>query len=107
MQFSPNTIGAGNTPPIFLYNVFFFPVTASITGTGVQGNTSTALALLTNPSVFGQAVTIQAKVTSTTPGTPTGTVTFKDCLAHPFCAFFPIATVTLSARHSNLKQSCL
>ncbi len=32
----------------------------------------------TNPSVFGQSVTFTAEVTSTSSGTPTGTVTFMD-----------------------------
>jgi hypothetical protein len=38
----------------------------------------TALASSANPAVFGQVVTITATVTKNAPGTPTGTVTFKD-----------------------------
>jgi len=44
----------------------------------VLAATSTSLAASVNPSVFGQAVTFTATVTSATPGTITGTVTFKD-----------------------------
>jgi hypothetical protein len=74
-----------------------FPTRGAITVTGVYsgdanftGNTatgtqnvgqvpsSTALSSSANPSVFGQAVTFTAKVTSTHVGTPTGTVTFTD-----------------------------
>src|SRR5262249_618158 len=39
---------------------------------------TTALASSVNPSVFGQSVTFTATVTSGSPGTPTGSVTFKD-----------------------------
>src|SRR5262249_12990035 len=41
-------------------------------------NTSTALSSDINPSIWGQVVTFTANVTSTGPGIPTGTVTFKD-----------------------------
>ena len=40
--------------------------------------TTTTLASSLNPSAFGQPVTFTATVKSTTSGTPTGTVTFKD-----------------------------
>jgi hypothetical protein len=39
---------------------------------------TTTLTSDTNPSVFGQSVTLTATVTSAQPGTPTGTVNFKD-----------------------------
>jgi subtilisin-like proprotein convertase family protein/plastocyanin len=41
-------------------------------------NTTTALSSNINPSIWGQVVTFTADVTSTGPGTPSGTVTFKD-----------------------------
>ena len=40
--------------------------------------TTISLASSLNPSTFGQSVTFTATVKSTTTGTPTGTVTFKD-----------------------------
>jgi YVTN family beta-propeller protein len=40
--------------------------------------TTTAVAPSINPAVLGQSVTFTATVTSTSPGTPTGTVTFFD-----------------------------
>jgi hypothetical protein len=41
-------------------------------------NTSTSLSSSLNPSIFGQSVTFTATVKSSTTGTPSGTVTFKD-----------------------------
>jgi len=57
-------------------------LSAASSGSGTQsvqsgGSTTTAVSSSTNPSVFGQAVTITAAVRSAA-GTPTGTVTFKD-----------------------------
>jgi hypothetical protein len=107
IQFSPQSVGAGNATLNVPFNNSFLPATASITGTGTAGATSTALSLLTNPSVFGQPTKFKAVVTSTAPGTPTGTVTFKDCFGHPFCAFFPIGTATLSGGAATLTVSFL
>ncbi|MDX6611148.1 MAG: fibronectin-binding autotransporter adhesin [Blastocatellia bacterium] len=50
-------------------------VTESVTAQGAA--TTTSLSSSFNPSAFGQSVTFTATVTSTA-GTPTGTVTFKD-----------------------------
>jgi hypothetical protein len=105
IQFSPQSVGAGNATLNVPFNNSF--LSASITGTGTAGTTSTALTLLRNPSVFGQPATFKAIVTSTAPGTPTGTVTFKDCFGHPFCAFFPIGTATLSGGAATLTVSFL
>ena len=107
IRFSPTTVGPGSATLNVPYNNFFFPATASITGTGIKGSTSTALALLTNPSVSGQAVKFRATVTSPTSGTPTGTVTFKDCFGQPLCAFLPIGTATLSGGTATLTISSL
>jgi hypothetical protein len=41
-------------------------------------DSSTSLSSSLNPSMFGQSVTFTATVKSSTTGTPTGTVTFKD-----------------------------
>ncbi|HTP05393.1 MAG TPA: Ig-like domain repeat protein, partial [Nitrospirota bacterium] len=43
-----------------------------------QAGTSTTLAANPNPSTYGNSVTFTANVISSTTGTPTGTVTFKD-----------------------------
>ncbi len=43
-----------------------------------QASTTTTVSSSANPSVFGQTVTFTATVSSTTSGTPTGTVQFKD-----------------------------
>jgi hypothetical protein len=58
----------------------FFASTSPVLTQTVQavGATSTSVVASVNPSVFGQAVTFTATVTSATPGTITGTVTFKD-----------------------------
>jgi hypothetical protein len=112
LKFNPNSVGPGNAllnvDYKFLFNSFASTLSANVTGNGVQGATSIALALLTNPSVFGQAATFQATVTSSTPGTPTGTVTFKDCFnPHPFCAILPIGSGTLSGGVARLTVSSL
>ena len=107
IRFSPTSVGPGSATLNVPYNNFFFPATASITGTGTQSVTSTALALLTNPSVSGQAVKFRATITSPTSGTPTGTVTFKDCFGHPLCAFLSIGTATLSGGAATLTISSL
>ena len=51
--------------------------TPNIIPTSNQGATTTAVSSSANPSVFGQSVTFTATVSSTS-GTPSGTVTFKD-----------------------------
>jgi uncharacterized repeat protein (TIGR01451 family) len=51
--------------------------TASFALTNTKATTSTAVSSSPNPSNFGQSVTFTATVTSTA-GTPTGTVQFKD-----------------------------
>jgi hypothetical protein len=61
--------------------------------------TSTAVASSLNPSLFGQAVTFTATVTST-GGTPTGTVTFKDGAT-------TLGTGTLTSSKATFKTSTL
>jgi hypothetical protein len=53
------------------------PSTSPVLSEVVQkANTTTALISSLNPSTFEQSLTITATVSSSTPGTPTGTVTF-------------------------------
>ena len=52
--------------------------TASFALTNTKAPTSTAVTSSLNPSNLGQSVTFTATVSSTTGGTPTGTVQFKD-----------------------------
>jgi len=56
---------------------FATSTSSSLTQTVNQATTTTAVASGTNPSTYGQSVTFAATVTSS-GGTPTGTVTFKD-----------------------------
>jgi hypothetical protein len=49
-----------------------------LTQTVNKAATATSLTSAPNPSTFGQTVSFTATVASTTSGTPTGTVTFKD-----------------------------
>ena len=56
---------------------FATSTSAVLTQTVNQNNSATAISSGTNPSTFGQSVTFTATVTSS-GGTPTGTVTFKD-----------------------------
>ena len=74
--------------------------------------TTTTVTVSSNPSVFGQLVTFTATVTGS-PGTPTGTVTFKDgstslataSLSSGTCTFstasLPAATHTITANYSG------
>ena len=63
------------------------------------GASATAVTSLTNPSVFGQSVTLKATVTGT-GATPTGTVTFTEGGA-------PLGTGTLAAGSATLAISTL
>jgi hypothetical protein len=64
-----------------------------------QASSSTSLASSLNPSTFGAAVTFTATVTST-GGTPTGTVTFKDGTT-------TLGTGALSSGKATFKTSTL
>ena len=73
------TVGAHSITSSYSGSVEFTTSTSpALTQTVNKAATSTALAASLNPTVFGQAVTFTATVTSTTPGTISGTVTFKD-----------------------------
>ena len=63
-------------------------------------STTTTLSSSSNPSVYGQAVTFAATVTSAGPSTPTGTVRFKD-------GTLGIGSATLSGGVATLTKSTL
>jgi hypothetical protein len=73
--------------------------------------TTTALSSSVNPSTLGQSTTFTAKVTSTSPGTPTGTVMFFDGAAQigmgslnaQAIAMFPTTALALGS-HSITAQ---
>jgi hypothetical protein len=69
-------------------------------GFTIQGRTTTALASSANPSTSGKSVTFTATVTSTSAGTPTGSVTFKDGTT-------TLATKTLSGGKATFTTSSL
>jgi len=56
---------------------FYASTSAAISGTVNQASSTTGLGSSPNPSTYGQSVTFTATVTSSA-GTPTGSVTFKD-----------------------------
>lgn len=66
---------AGNYSGDSLYKPKALP---SLTQTVVQANTTLSLSTTANPSIFGQPLTVTAKVTPAFTGTPTGTVTFTE-----------------------------
>jgi hypothetical protein len=78
VAFDPSFVGTGNASLNAPDNTFFGVTSVPISGTGVQAGTSTSVSSSLNPSTFGQAVTFTAQVLSSTAGTPTGTVTFKN-----------------------------
>jgi len=53
------------------------PQLTALSGNGVTAS-NTTLTSAPNPSIFGETVTLTAQVTSNAPGTPTGTVIFKN-----------------------------
>ena len=110
VKFNPHSVGPGNAVLNVNYhgnfNNFDSTLTASVTGTGVQASTSTSLVSLANPSVSGQRVTFQASVTSSTPGQPTGTVTFYHTRPFPFPPF-ALGTGTLSGGIATFTTSTL
>jgi hypothetical protein len=105
LQYFPTFVGNGFATLNVPYNNGGL-IAASVTGTGVQANTSTAVVSSANPSVHGQPVTFTATVSSATFGTASGTVTFRDC-AGSICAFQTIGTATLSGGVASLTTSSL
>jgi hypothetical protein len=78
--FTTSTLAAGSHSITGVYGGdtnFAGSSSPAITQTVNRATSSTSLASSLNPSTFGAAVTFTATVTST-GGTPTGTVTFKD-----------------------------
>jgi hypothetical protein len=78
VAFSPRFVGAGNASLNVPDNTPATVTSVPLSGTGVQAGTSTSIGSSLNPSTFSQAVTFTAQVLSSTAGTPTGSVTFKD-----------------------------
>lgn len=77
-------------------------VTASVTGSAnvIVGATATIVTSSPNPSAPGTSVTLQATVTPTPPGTPTGDVTFKD-------GSTTLGTASLTGGTASLNTSAL
>jgi hypothetical protein len=71
-------VGSHSMTAQYSGDTFDNSVTSAALAHQVLAATSTSLAASLNPSVFGQGVTFTATVTSATPGTMTGSVTFKD-----------------------------
>ena len=80
-SFTTSTLGVGNHSITAAYSgdANFAPSTSPVlTQTVLAHQTTTVLTSSPNPSVPGQPVTFQAVVTTTGPGTPTGTVRFVE-----------------------------
>jgi Bacterial Ig-like domain (group 3) len=72
----------------------------SLVETITAAPTTTALAAMPNPAMLGSAITLQATVTSTVSGTPTGSVAFVDGTSS-------LGTVPLSGNTASLMTSSL
>ncbi len=72
------TFGSHDLTATFNADATFDTSTSSTVNQFVQGTTTTVVASNNNPSVFGQSVTLTATVSSSFPGSPTGSVTFYD-----------------------------
>jgi autotransporter-associated beta strand protein len=80
--FTISTLSVGTHNIIAVYNSDGFPdrydgSSGSFTQLVGQAGTTTVLTSAPNPSNYGQSVTLTATVSSTTSGTPTGTVVFR------------------------------
>jgi autotransporter-associated beta strand protein len=78
--FTTSSLAAGGHPITAQYSgdsSFLTSTSSLLTQTVGAGATTTSIASSLNPSALGQQVTFTATVTGS-PGTPTGTVTFKD-----------------------------
>jgi hypothetical protein len=62
----------------YLGDTKFEPSSGTVVQVVERYPTTTTLSSRPNPSIFGQAVTLTATVSSAAPGGPTGTVTFKN-----------------------------
>jgi hypothetical protein len=81
--YSTNTLGVGShrISAVYLGNsTFASNTTARYQSVAKAGTTTNTPSSSTNPSIFGQLVTVTATVVVKSPGSglPTGTVTFKD-----------------------------
>jgi hypothetical protein len=79
-KFSTKTLAVGSHSITAVYNgaTYFTTSTSSAVTQVVENATTTTLVSSLNPAEFGQYVKFTATVTSTSSGTPTGTVTFKN-----------------------------
>jgi uncharacterized repeat protein (TIGR03803 family) len=77
VTFTPAAAGARTAQLSVTDNAGGSPQTILLSGTGTLATTATSVTSSVNPSVFNQAVSFTATVSSTT-GTPSGTVTFYD-----------------------------
>lgn len=77
VQFQPAQLGNRIGSLSVNDNATGSPQLTALSGNGVTAS-NTTLTSAPNPSMFGETVTLTAQVTSNAPGTPTGTVTFKN-----------------------------
>jgi two-component sensor histidine kinase len=98
VTFHPSATGTRNADISISDNGGGSPQLVPLSGTGAVA-TSTSVASSLNPSTFGQSVTFTATVTSS-GGTPTGTVTFKDGTS-------TLGTGTLSSGKAKFTTSTL
>jgi hypothetical protein len=79
--FSTSTLSTGTHSITAIYSgdSFYNPNTSTVLKQTVnKASTTTTVTSSQNPSTFGQPVTFTATVSSSTTGTPSGMVTFKD-----------------------------
>jgi len=77
VTFSPTQVGNRTGTLTIFENASNSPQTVALSGIG-KGTTTTALTSSLNPSIYGQAITFTARITSNGGGVPTGTVSFVD-----------------------------
>jgi hypothetical protein len=101
-SFATSSLAVGNHSITATYNptANFVGSVSPILTQKVEANTKTTLTSSLNPSIYGQTITLKAAVTSTTAGTITGSVTFKDGVT-------TIGTGTVSAGVASMTSATL
>jgi hypothetical protein len=88
--FKPQSTGNRTAQLVFTDDASDSPQVVTLSGNGVLASTTTSLTSSANPTFSSQAVTFAASISSSGPGTPTGTMEFKDGMQ-------TLASVTLSS----------
>ena len=100
-------IGTDYVEAIYLPTGTWVTSTSHVVTQVVDGNTTSVLTSSPNPSTAGQSVGFTDTVSSTTSGTPTGSVNFVSCPTSACTTTTSLGTVTLSSGKASLNTVAL